>query len=45
MIAHLNINRVQNKLDDLKLLNRELKSQAIFLSETKLILRTKMINF
>lgn len=33
MIAHLNINSVQNKLDDLKLLNRELKSQVIFLSE------------
>ena len=36
MIAHLNINSVQNKLDDLKLLNRELKSQVIFLSETKI---------
>ena len=35
MIAHLNINSVQNKLDDLKLLNRELKSQVI-LSETKI---------
>ena len=36
MIAHLNINSVQNKLDDLKLLNRELKSQVIFFSETKI---------
>jgi len=36
MIAHLNINSVQNKLNDLKLLNRELKSQVIFLSETKI---------
>jgi len=36
MIAHLNINSVQNKLDDLKLLNRDLKSQVIFLSETKI---------
>ena len=36
MIAHLNINSVQNKLDDLKLLNRELKSQVIFLSATKI---------
>ena len=36
MIAHLNINSLQNKLDNLKLLNRELKSQVIFLSETKI---------
>ena len=36
MIADLNINSVQNKFDDLKLLNRELKSQVIFLSETKI---------
>ena len=36
MIAHLNIDSVQNKLDDLKLLKRELKSQVIFLSETKI---------
>ena len=36
MIAHLNNDSVQNKLDDLKLLKRELKSQVIFLSETKI---------
>ena len=36
MIAHLNINSVQNKLDHLKLLHRELKSRVIFLPETKI---------
>ena len=32
----LNINSCQNKLDDLILLNKELKSHVIFLSETKI---------
>ena len=36
MIAHLNINSVQNKLDHVKLLHRELKSRVIFLPETKI---------
>ena len=36
MMVHLNINSCQNKLDDLILLNKELKSHVIFLSETKI---------
>ena len=36
MMVHLNINGCQNKLDDLILLNKELKSHVIFLSETKI---------
>ena len=35
-MVHLNINSCQNKLDDLILLNKELKSHVIFLSETKI---------
>ncbi|PFX19591.1 hypothetical protein AWC38_SpisGene16000 [Stylophora pistillata] len=36
MMIHLNINSCQIKLDDLILLNKELKSHVIFLSETKI---------
>ena len=36
MLVHLNIDSCQNKLDDLILLNKELKSHVIFLSETKI---------
>ena len=36
LIVHLNINSIQNKFDELKLLNTELKSQVIILSETKI---------
>ena len=36
LMVHLNINSVQNKFDELKLLNRILKSQVIILSETKI---------
>ena len=36
MMVHLNINSCQNKLDDLILLNKDLKSHVIFLSETKI---------
>lgn len=32
----MNINSIQNKFDDLKILNRELKSHIIFLTETKI---------
>ena len=35
-MIHLNINSIQNKFDELKLLNRGLKSQVIILSETKI---------
>ena len=33
---HMNINSLQNKFDELKLLNDRMKSQIIFLSETKI---------
>ena len=36
LMFHLYINSLQNKFDDLKLLNDEMKSQIIFLSETKI---------
>lgn len=36
MLLHLNIDSCQNKLDDLILINKELKSHVIFLSETKM---------
>ena len=34
MMVHLNINSCQNKLDDLILLNKELKSHVIFLIDS-----------
>ena len=36
LMFHLYINSLQNKFDDLKLLNDEMKSQIIFLSEIKI---------
>ena len=36
LMFHLYINSLQNKFDDLKLLNDEMKSQIIFLSEKKI---------
>lgn len=36
LFVHLNINSIRNKFDDLKILNRELKSHIIFLTETKI---------
>ena len=36
VIVHLNINSLQNKFDELKLLTEKMKSQIIFLSETKI---------
>lgn len=36
MLLHLNIDSRQNKLDDLILINKELKSHVIFLSEIKM---------
>ena len=36
LLVHLNVNGIQNKFDDLKLLNKELKGHVIFLSETKI---------
>ena len=36
LMFHLCINSFQNKFDDLKLLNDEMKSQIIFLSEIKI---------
>ncbi|XP_048578931.1 uncharacterized protein LOC125560702 [Nematostella vectensis] len=36
MLIHLNINSCQNKLDELLLLNKELRSHVIFLTETKI---------
>lgn len=36
MLLHLNIDSRQNKLDDLILITKELKSHVIFLSETKM---------
>ena len=36
LLVHLNVNSIQNKHDDLKILNRELKSHIIFLTETKI---------
>ena len=36
LFVHLNINSIQNKFDDLKMLNKELKSHVIFLSETRI---------
>ena len=35
-VAHLNINSIQNKLEELKLLNDSLKAQKLILSETKI---------
>ena len=36
LMFHLYINSLQNKFDDLKLLNDEMKSQIIFPSEVKI---------
>ena len=36
LMFHLNINSLQNKFDELKLLNDKMKSQIIFLSEIKI---------
>ena len=36
LIAHLNINSIQNKFEELKLLNEKLKSHVLIISETKL---------
>ncbi|KAL9986964.1 hypothetical protein ACROYT_G001183 [Oculina patagonica] len=36
LMFHLNINSLQNKFEELKLLNDKMKSQIIFLSETKI---------
>ena len=36
LISHLNINSIQNKFEDLKLLNNQLKSQLIVITETKI---------
>ena len=36
LIFHLNINSLQNKFDELKLLNDKIKSQIIFLAKTKI---------
>ena len=36
MIAHLNINRLQNKFDDLQILNDTLKAHILVVSETKI---------
>ena len=36
LIVHLNINSLQNKFDELKLLNENMKAQIIFLTETKI---------
>ena len=36
MIAHLHINSIQNKFDELKLLNEKLKSHVLVIFETKL---------
>ena len=36
LIAHLSINSIQNKFDELKLLNKKLKSHVLVISETKL---------
>ena len=33
---HLNLNSLQNKFDELKLLNDKIKSQIIFLANTKI---------
>jgi len=41
VIVHLNINSLQNKFDELKLLNEKMKSQIIFLSETRLTSPTR----
>ena len=35
-IAHLNINSIQNKFEELEMLNRSLKAQVLILSETKI---------
>jgi len=35
-VAHLNINSIQNKFEELKLLNNLLKAQIFIVSETKL---------
>ena len=36
LMFHLNINSLQNKFDELKLLNDKIKSQIIFLAKTKI---------
>jgi exonuclease III len=36
LIAHLNINSLQNKIEELKDLNTKIKAQVIFLSKTKI---------
>jgi exonuclease III len=35
LLIHLNINSIQNKFEELKILNDQLKSHIIFISETK----------
>lgn len=35
-VAHLNINNIQNKFEELKLLNDELKAHILIASETKI---------
>ena len=34
LVAHLNINSIQNKFEELKLLNNELKAHIFIVSET-----------
>ena len=36
LLSHLNINSIQNKFEELKLLNNKLKSQIIVITETKI---------
>ena len=36
LIVHLNINSIQNKFEELKSINKQLKSHIIFLSDTKI---------
>ena len=36
LICHQNINSIQNKIEDLKELNKSLRAQIIFVSETKI---------
>ena len=36
LLVHLNVNSIQNKIDEIKLLNKDLKAQIIFLSEMKI---------
>ena len=36
LVTHLNRNSLQNKFDDLKILNNKIGASAIFISETKI---------